>query len=215
MIGNYLIQNKDSIDNIIQIDLFDTIFQSDPFERFKRKNLFYLCYEDANIYELFHDDNWFKGEFKKTCDTLHDQCCSTINFTSLMMRMKPINGGMMAGNVTQFINFTNLMRKYGDENSQNGRGDDQHFLTFAIYLNHFHKYLNYEILNYSSDFMVAGSRYYMGHPERIDEQIFGNWSVDGKVPAIYHQFDRSYYYINQVKNQCHLIGKLSNHIEKK
>lgn len=60
------------------------------------------------------------------------------------------------------------MRKYGDERSCKGRGDDQHFLTFSIHSQQLDKCLNYEILNYSSSFMVNGSKYYMDHPERIE-----------------------------------------------
>ncbi|EAY06218.1 hypothetical protein TVAG_470610 [Trichomonas vaginalis G3] len=127
------------------------------------------------------------------------------------MSLYSVNAGMQVGNIKDFIKFTQFMRKYGDEHTHKGREDDQHFLTFSMALKKFDEILNYQILNYSSDFMVAGSRYYMNHPKKIKGQKFGNWSVNGKVPVIYHQFDRTNYYITQIKRKCKLHGILADH----
>ncbi|EAX92583.1 hypothetical protein TVAG_496170 [Trichomonas vaginalis G3] len=215
IIGDYLLQNQKYIDNVIQIDLFDTIFQSDPFSRFTGGNIFYLCHEDANYYKLFNENVWVQYEFENTCRYTNDKNCPYTNYTELIMNLLPINAGMEAGNVKNFIKFTQIMRKYGNETSRKGAGDDQHYLTFSMALGHFKKLFKYKFLNYSNDFMLSGFRYYIGHPERTEGQKFGNWSVEGKVPAIYHQFDRSEYYVNQIRKHCHLTGKLEHHVQMK
>ena len=212
---NFLFVNRNEIDRVIAVDLFDSIAQHDPFTTDFKTDRMYFSNEGYMIKE--NDFNLKNLEFafaglKKANKTFKR---SEVNYHELIK--KPIiNGGIQAGGVEPFIKFSQFMTRIGNPETMSAYGPDQAFLNYYVHTGAFKGLFKYE-----TDIKKTGFISTIGVWLTDEDSEFPNFDTFGKIerqgykPAIIHQFDRSHSLFNAVMSACPNTHNISDYARTK
>jgi len=133
MIDKFISTHLQYIDRILIIDLFDTIFQGDPFCSFVSKRKLYLSSEFQAIKDCYVNNKWMEdiaGESHK-----------------LMNHNDIINGGTLLGGAIQVHQMIRLFISQFNTNDLSAlKADDQGYINFITYSGMLENYsIQYEI----------------------------------------------------------------------
>lgn len=189
----FLIKNREKIDRVIFCDLYDTVFQHDPFTT-EFGNTLYFTDEETAIRDNMLNSRWLNSVyryFKK-----HPDPDFPISFDKKskkkIYQSNIINGGLQAGTVPLLIKFCTVMLKTGNKLKMELLFNDQGFLNLMIYSGCFKNKFNYTIVPLKTDLFASISHYAdVIETEKSIKPIFGQAGKDGTVPGVLHQYDRS------------------------
>ena len=202
--NNFLRENEQEIDRVILVDLFDTVFQNDPFITNFSENILYLSEEGYPLMDsLFNTIQIRKNIHNMNPQTFDDNSVYQSNYLKKIKNKHIINGGLQAGGLLPMLSFLSIMAKIGNESAMKAYGDDQAFLNIFAYSKLLKKVCDFEIVPSSSYFMSSNALYCMleKNPFRNDSK-FGNFSRGSKVPSILHQYNRCQDIIDELLAVC-------------
>ncbi|OHT04830.1 hypothetical protein TRFO_27622 [Tritrichomonas foetus] len=173
---NFLFPRQHLMDRVIMMDLYDSIFQGDPFPDYFERDTLYFCSENLTFSRSRGNRKWLRT-------IVHDD----------LLRYYPkhiVNGGTILGSVSLIIKYLELFMIYVDMTRlQFLKADDQAYTNFFAYSGILAKHqIKHKILDLS-DFIVCvhGMQYYPG-----DWRLGKYVTPIGKKPhLVVHQFDRS------------------------
>lgn len=189
----FLITNQAKIDRVIFVDLYDTIFQHDPFTT-EFGNFLYISSDTYSFRRVRSNLNWlneclthFDHNFDPTVSTLFSE-----DFKKEVVYKEALNGGLQAGPVQIMIEFSTAMMKMGDVKTLKVHCNDQGFLNALIYSGYFNRMFRYSILSLNSTFMASIHFFCFQHINKSPDKFeIGKIDRYGGVAAVLHQFDRS------------------------
>lgn len=189
----FLIQNQDKIDRVVFVDLYDTIFQHDPFTT-EFGNFLYISSDTFAFSRVRSNKIWlnqcltyFEHNFDPTVSTFFDE-----KFKKEVISKEDLNGGLQAGSTQIMIEFATAMMKMGDQKKLKVHCNDQGFLNALIYSGYFRNKFKYSILTLNSTFMASIHFYCFMHINKSPDKFeIGKIDRQGGVAAVLHQFDRS------------------------
>ena len=193
MFRKFLIRNRKNIDRVIFCDLFDTVFQHDPFT-VEFGDSIYFTDEGTALCDNLLNLRWLKSVckyFKAHPDPefsiiLHKE------FLKNVRKHNIVNGGLQAGTISLMIIYCTIMLKTGNKLTNELLFNDQGFLNLLIYSGYFKNKFNYTILPLTSDLFASISHYSdVIETEKSMKPIFGKVGKDKSIPAVLHQYDRS------------------------
>ena len=199
---NFLFANKDYLDRVITTDLYDTIAQHDPFTEDFRSDRVYFSNEgylikdnDVNLKTLeiaFDGLVKINRSFKKEDVDYHH-----------LIRHPIINGGIQAGGILPFINFSLFMTRIGNPITMDAYGPDQAFLNYFLHTGAFDNIFKYQIDKAETTFLSTIGVYLTDDEVELPKNVdLGNIQRGNKKPALIHQFDRSKTMYNAVLKAC-------------
>ena len=181
--------NINQIDRILLVDLYDTIFQRDPFtDAFSKDNIYF-------------SNEGFKLESDERLSSIIQYNIIFFSYLNpkvarnkLLMKeifdRNMLSDGTIAGGAQQVYTFLHYMERIGCRNNFSTYGDFQAMLNIFVRTCVFQDILNVTVIGPRSEFMTSISAYYRKYRNL---QIFkgvklGNISRGSKVPAILHQY---------------------------
>lgn len=183
-IYDYLINNGvDQFKSILLCDVKDAIFQSDPFENLPDQFLYYFT-EDTGIPIKDQEINagWMKTIYNQE---VYEQVCERY-----ILCLGTIMGtGNLILNYVKFVYSELLRLKYNNPNVFKGHVLDQAFGIYAAYL----MYADIAVVKLNGD-IVGTCSLSIQYPNQRKDVVtlhMGKIFVNGKAPAIVHQYDRS------------------------
>lgn len=178
----YLKHHKFEFDRIIFCDLFDTVFQHDPFSDSFLQNILYVSSEGYKN-KRCSCKVWIKPgiDFLNKSQEQYNQ----------VLKGDVINGGIQAGSPNVLLELTSLMIQSGNPKTLDVYVPDQGFLNIIIFIGPLNKKVNISIIHPDSDFISSMIHYTKPIDRKFPFFSFGNFSLGHGVPAIIHQYDRS------------------------
>lgn len=193
--------NKGLIDRVIVADMYDTIFQHDPFTEEFDRNIIYFSSERMQLtlrsWVRCMEITYYRLEKLKIKLDMNRG-----KFNQLM-KNDIINGGLQAGGVENMIKFFSTMTKVGEPAFRKAFGDDQAFMNIFIYSHVFDDMFNYTIDEGDSGFLSTASifrKVYEG--DFISGDAVGEYKCDGRIPAVLHQYERFKNIVENVLLDC-------------
>lgn len=185
--------NKDKIDRVLQIDLYDTVFQHDPFITDGKTLIL------SNEYLTLRTHKWSQDGIKECVDAIdkiipfkgdHKALYEKIIGNNHLM----INGGNSYGSVDIMLELENAMRRIG--RGRKALADDQGCIQTFVYMNYFNFSIIFDKgnLGYLSSIGVYRESDLRGE--------LGNIIVCDNIPSVLHQYDRHDYILKQVREKC-------------
>ena len=206
---SFLKMNEPLIDRVIVVDLYDTLFQHDPFTLSFNKDYLYLSDEGYKIKIARYNVIQINRSLFGVASTLYPS--SKLNeIIESVIKKETINGGIQAGGVKQMINFLCLMKQFGNYRTFLAKGDDQGFINIVVHSGVLKRICNYELVSPNSSFMTSIALYshIRKDPFSMQNETFGYFSRGGYIPAILHQVDRSPAIIGSYLSLCPNINSI-------
>lgn len=194
---DYLLKHRKEIDRVITIDLFDTCLQYDPFTTEFRKDQFFLQPEGAKIGSDPYNRAWINCSFN-TYKALGANSVSDVNIAEIGTK-EIVNGGEQAGGVEEMIKFLRMILK------TKNKCQDQGFINFYYYSGLMEKQFNIKVtpLPHGNNlFSAVGILAYKREYTVPRTLTLGEVKVDGKLPALIHQFDRCKSFATLITDAC-------------
>ena len=174
LIQKFLVSHQYNINRVLIIDLFDTIFQGDPFTNLIDKNFIYFSSEFQSISKCYINYDWIK-----TIDPIN-----YLNFANKTI----INGGTIIGGLYPILKFLNIFFSLFNPNDLSSMIiDDQGYINYLIYSN-FLKNINF-LIDISGEILVSLNKVLVW--QRIpNDYTIGNFQFKSnlKFPSIIHQY---------------------------
>jgi hypothetical protein len=195
----FVAANQVYIDRVLIADLFDTIFQKDPFSECFCSDRVYYSDEGFQIQELSLVAGWVESLFPKVgrmfgVDRLTDSMIIKIWESTV------VNGGLTGGGVRPFLQHLEFMMKMGDLETLTPWGTDQGFLDLGLALRA--PEFPYQIDPPNSTFLGSvGALLMMGQGDAMGKEI-GSLMRDGRIPNVIHQYDRSALLVQLTREVC-------------
>jgi hypothetical protein len=126
----FLAVNRFAIDRVLVIDLFDTVFQSDPFTSSFLRDRVYYSTETALIRTDLQNRRWVRTYASNSASIFPGAAVPDID---VIFENPILNGGVMAGGLGPFIRHLEMMERMADRKSLMPFGTDQGFLNFFVY----------------------------------------------------------------------------------
>ena len=173
---NFLTPIRHLINRIILMDLYDTIFQGDPFPEYFRSETLYFCSENLTFAKSRGNRKWLRT-------IVHDDL---LKYYPLHI----VNGGTILGSADLIIKYLELFMVYVNMSRLvTLKADDQAYTNFFAYSGILEKHqVKHKIFDLS-DFIVCvhGMQYFPG------EWYLGKYMtpIAKKRHLVVHQFDRS------------------------
>lgn len=184
--------NRDKIDRVLHADLFDTIFQHDPFIADGKSLIL------TNAYLKLSTNKWNQDAIKECVDVIDKIIPYKGDHIALYNEIignnhSNINAGNSYGSIDIMIDLENTMRRIGK--GKKAFADDQGCLQMFVYMNYF----NFSIIFDKGDLGYLSSiRAYAGN---LRGEL-GNIIIGNSIPAVLHQYDQHPYILRQVHNKC-------------
>ena len=193
----YLKANRNKIDRVITVDLFDTCVQYDPFtNEFKKENIYFQT-EGELIKDDGYNLNWAHCSYTSYEEMIGSIAgkqvflkdvinISKINFTEVVDNYI-INGGEQAAGVDIMIKFLELIR------SSCTYCQDQGFINYYFYTGILEKVIDAKAiaLPYGDELFTAiGIKAFL-KLFKYSNGALGTVRINGSLPAMIHQFDRN------------------------
>lgn len=188
---NFLVPRQHLIHRIFLIDLYDSIFQGDPFPTYFEDGILYFCSENLTFSRS-------RGNRKLIRPIVHNDLIRYYKYNI-------INGGTILGTVPLVIKYLEIFMIYVNiSRIKQTKAFDQAFTNFFIYSNILTKHqIKFKVLNHQ-DFVVCihGMQNYPGN------WILGKYKtpVSKKKHLVLHQFDRCKMMIFNVYISCPRMG---------
>lgn len=207
---DFLIKNNLEIERVIFIDLYDTIFQNDPFTTDFGDSI-YFCDEGVIIKENGYNKGWVNEVLKKWKNyginiTINDDLKNEILSKNIL------NSGIIAGKTKYIIEFADAISMAIRVKTFRFKIIDQGFMNVLVYSGYFNGRLNYTILPLNNSLFDSIALIGQKIDEDTEKLVFGNISINGAFPAIIHQHDRSKKIISLVESVCPNIHHLPDYI---
>ena len=190
--NQFLKENQQEINRVILVDLFDTVFQHDPFTTNFSEDLLYLSDEGYSLMNsLFNTIQIRRNILNMSSSIFNDPSIYKENYLKKIRYKHILNGGLQGGGLLPILSFLSLMTKIGDKNKMKAIGDDQAFINIFAYSKLLKNICKFEIIPSSSYFMSSNALYCMLEKNSYGSNYkFGNFSRGNKIPAILHQYNR-------------------------
>jgi hypothetical protein len=120
---NYIANHRTEYDRVIIFDLFDTVFQGDPFSSDLRYDKLYFSVENQTYSRSIYNQNLIKP--------LIDH--GILDNISIMLDKPVINGGLFGGGINEVIAFLQLYMSNFKEDYSNVYVDDQPFINYLVH----------------------------------------------------------------------------------
>ena len=120
---NYLSENKDKYNRVIIFDLFDTVFQGDPFTKDLHNNKIYFSVENQTYDRSPYNQQLIKPLVEK----------GILNNITFLLDKPVINGGLMGGGINEVIAFLQLYMSNFKNDFSNVYVDDQPFINYIVH----------------------------------------------------------------------------------
>ena len=173
---NFLVPRKHLIHRIILMDLYDSIFQGDPFPSYFTDDILMFCSENLTFSRSRGNRKWLRT-------IVHDD---VIKYYGNHI----VNGGTIMGTAPLIIKYLELFMIYVNMSRlKTCKADDQAYTNFFAYSGILEKHqIKHKVL-YLNDFIVCihGMQHYPGN------WILGKYKtpISDKEHLLVHQFDRS------------------------
>lgn len=196
---DFLTQNRDLFDRVILCDLFDTVFQHDPFLT-ELGNSLYFNDEGMLISESYVNSAWIRKGFQSWKKNFDPDLKFDGTLRRNIRKKSVICSGVQVGPIDLMIKFCDAMsRSVNNKTFQPYFEHDQAFLNMLIHSGFLQNKINYTIVNPNNNLFTSIA--FFISKINSGKFVFGNISRDGGIPAIVHQFDRS-------EKLCCLVSKV-------
>lgn len=194
MYGIILTYRK-QFDRVMIIDIFDTIFQSDPFiPGFNNQSMFFTTEGYYNNFDPTNNTKWIKvadPDYYKDVHFYDDKIV--------------INGGLFFGSIDGMLLFFKLFLSLDVFNDFTVETVDQGYMNYLYHRGIFMKNGLNLTLTFPGDYIISAR----GH------KFSSNKSPDGLImmlhssnpPAVIHQFNRDTSVLNSIKKTCPSFGE--------
>jgi hypothetical protein len=191
----FLMSNRFVINRVISADLFDTVFQKDPFiTKFQADRVYYSS--EANLIAGHRNNVFWLGPFISQAKVL---------FPGVVVSEEKINkraiicAGLVAGGSGPMIQHLRLMLRMGDTKQLKAFGTDQGFLNFALGVGLVN--FKYQLDPPNETFLATYGAHLNFEPLALGDK-FGSMGKFGRIYNVLHQGDRSPQILNAILAVC-------------
>ncbi|OHS94984.1 hypothetical protein TRFO_38794 [Tritrichomonas foetus] len=170
---DFLFLRRYLIDRVIIVDMYDSVFQGDPFTTDFQKDTFYFVEENSSIENCWINALWLQQAAPDSYE--------------IIKKNKILNSGLFMGGTMQVLKFLDIYLTFYENKDQNSTAPDQGYFNFVAYT----KVLNdpsmkTKILTGNDGVIVLS--YFQESQTKL---IFGNFKPKNAViyPRILHQYD--------------------------
>lgn len=179
---DFLYTRRHLIDRVIAVDLYDTVFQGDPFTEDLDKNVLYFVSENATVAECYLSSIWLKQTSEEVYEKLKNKHILT--------------AGVLIGGIVPMLQFLDTYHNA----TRPPKAPDQGYFV----------YMAYEFMNESTNVMtrICDEKdgvivlHYFNEVKR--NFVFGDFksSSSPMYPMIIHQYDKLPVLAKSVANSC-------------
>jgi hypothetical protein len=195
----FLTINHFCLDRVLVADLFDTIFQKDPFIEAFQSDRVYYSNEGYAIKADYYNRKWMRRLFPWIGVLFGVQ-----NITSAMrlrvFEQTIVNSGLIGGGVKPFLRHANFMVKMGNNMTWRPYCLDQPFLNAGLGLGLMQ--FPYQIDSLNSTFLGTVGILLAQESNAMTGRGIGSFARNGRIPNVLHQFDRSALMKNSIRDSC-------------
>lgn len=195
---DFLYRHKELFDRVILCDLFDTIFQGDPFTTEIKTDQIYLTKENNAWGKVYNDKS----------------NSARILGISIFKRVKNnsiINGGTLIGGYMPILSLIEaLCSNFDPQDLLSFYADDQEYINSIYYANYIQLPYKMNLLNNDEGYANVCWWPRTKLNFRLGRFAFTNWSIP---PLIIHQYDKNTIYFDVNRSCPHFYNeKLINYI---
>lgn len=199
--NNYLNEHEKEFNRIIICDLFDAVFQHDPFTPDFKTDTVYFASEHQKMIT-----NKFNKIYTKGCfDNLYridPTKKATKELESRLFDGDIINCGVIGGGIEPIHKFIKYMLNIGDPSKKVAYADDQGCLNLFIRGKFFDELFKYQIDAGNGSFLVSFGNTYFYRSGTLKDMHLGQYDSNNNIPAIIHQINRCNYIAKDIKYTC-------------
>lgn len=170
---DYLFVRRHLIDRVIIADLYDTVFQGDPFTASFDSDYFYFAEESTTIENCWINKLWLQQAVPDSFEKIKHH--------------KVLNAGLFQGGTIPVLKFLDVYLSFYESQLMNMTAPDQGYFNYIAYTqimnnNHF----NVKVLNGNDGIIVLS--YFQ---EKETKLVLGNFKPKASkiYPRILHQYD--------------------------
>ena len=185
------LSNRTDIDRILATDLYDVLFQSDPFtNEVTGKKVFFFSEREKMA------DNWYNQYYITTCyDNLEtiEPSKNKDKLKSLLFEGDIINAGISLGGYGPMLKFIKFMTKIGNRTTLQSYADDQGCLNLFLRGHFFDDIFEYEIDPFNGTLIECFGSRFIKKSFELAKHPLGSLPHPDNPPAVIHQIDRNQY----------------------
>ena len=170
---DFLFMRRNLIDRVIIVDLYDSVFQGDPFTSDFKKDTFYFVAENSSIENCWINNMWLQQAAPDSYEEIKNN--------------KILNSGLFMGGTLQVLRFLDLYLTFYENKDKTNLAPDQGYFNFVAYTIVLKDYtFKTKVLTENDGVIVMG--YFQ---ESHTKLIFGNFKpkLATIYPRIIHQYD--------------------------
>ena len=185
------LRERTDIDRILATDLYDVLFQSDPFtNEVTGKKVFFFSEREKMI------DNWYNQYYITTCynniQTI-EPSKNKSELKNLLFQGDIINAGISLGGYDPMLKFIKYMIKIGNRTTLQSYADDQGCLNLFLRGHFFDNIFDYEIDPLNGTLIECFGSRFVKQSFQLAKYPLGALPHPGNTPAVIHQIDRNQY----------------------
>jgi hypothetical protein len=183
MFYDFLYSRLNLIDRVIAVDLYDTVFQADPFTEDFETDKFYFVQENSTIQSCFLNSLWLK-------------LFSADQYERLKER-HVVSSGIFMGGIVPMLQFLDAYHR--NDTAPRKVPDQGYFVYMAYEFMRRARNTNIKVLTENDGVIIL--HYFSDGRSRF---VFGNFNPAQatRYPAIIHQYDKWFALSNSVLNAC-------------
>ena len=199
----FLRERHGQYDRVILTDLYDVIFQADPFFSEFARNKVYFSSEKTPLRENSYNVDYIYSCWKNLSlidpSKMH---IKTEEFEKKMLDGDIINCGVIAGGYGSILKFILYMQNIGNKNTWRSHADDQGCLNLFLRGNFFDDLFDYEIDPWNSLMVNSMDSRYIYSNYELQKHTFGDLPDKNSASAILHQIDRNQFIPIETQRVC-------------
>jgi hypothetical protein len=196
----FLVANEEYVDRVLVADLFDTLFQKDPFTEYFQRDRVYYSDEGYPIGAESSNRYWVR-ELLPMVEAVFGVENITDGMKGQIFKHTIVNGGLMGGGLRPFLEHLEFMMKMGNLVTLRPLSTDQGFLNVGLALGF--ASFRYQIDPPNSTFLGSVGVLIRHHRRHgAVGRVLGQLSRDGRIPNVLHQYPRSPVLINMPRRAC-------------
>ena len=199
----FLSTNAHRLNRVILVDLYESIFQQDPFTTNFLNDYVYFTNTGANLLDCQRFEEIIDPNIK-----FFNIICPKTSKNKLLMKniyqRTLISDALIAGGVNQILKLLSYMEKIGDRSIMKAYGDVQLMMQFFLRTGLFDPLFNKIVLNPRSHFMMSVGLFQEAYnvPQMFENTTLGNITILDKIPAIIHQYQFNDFIKSSVLDSC-------------
>ena len=199
--NNYLSKHGKEFKRVVICDLFDAVFQHDPFTPDFKDDTVYFASEHQKMITNKFNKIYTKGCFNNLY-RIDPTKQANKELEDKLFEGDIINCGLIGGGIEPIHKFIKYMLKIGDPSKKIAYADDQGCLNLFIRGKFFDELFKYQIDAGNGSFLVSFGNTYFYRSGTLKDMHLGQYDSGNNIPAIIHQINRCNYIAKDIKFIC-------------